>query len=89
MRHLCEIFEQFPDHSTLWRDSTLGTKKAHRKLKDLAKKCGNPMYGIDLVDGEIIRIDGNQRANEVSSASTGHFKKEPRGVAASRRTENA
>jgi len=57
MKHLYDIFEQFPDHSSLWRESALGTKKAQRRVVETAKTSANPIYAIDLVSGKVLRND--------------------------------
>lgn len=74
MRHLYEIFEQFPDDSSLWKDSVLGAKKAQRKLMEMAGKSANPIYAIDLTSGEIIRIDGGAGQNKILTVTAAEFK---------------
>lgn len=74
MRHLYEIFEQFPDDSSLWRESALGAKKAQRKLMEMTRRSINPIYAIDLTSGEIIRVDENRGENKISIATAGELK---------------
>ena len=48
MRHDYEIFEKFPDGSTLWRACVLGRYEAQRKLQELAEYSENEFYAIDV-----------------------------------------
>jgi hypothetical protein len=73
MKHLFEIFEQFPDHSSLWRESALGTKKAQRKLMEMGRRSANPIYAIDLTSGEVLRITGKTGPNEILTESPGNL----------------
>ncbi|HET6143331.1 MAG TPA: hypothetical protein VFE02_07455 [Candidatus Acidoferrales bacterium] len=75
MKHLYEIFEQFPDKSSLWRESAVGTKKAQRKLKEMVRKFSNPIYVLDLTTGEVVRMRALPDQNSDSAALIGEFKK--------------
>jgi hypothetical protein len=57
MKHLYEIFEKFPDHSSLWRDSTVGVRATHQKALEMARKSANEFYAIDLMSGKVLRFD--------------------------------
>jgi hypothetical protein len=87
MKHLYDIFEQFSDHSSLWRESALGTKKAQRKLLEMVGKSSNAIYALDLTSGEVIRIDASRDQNNISNALTGEFKKRPPAVRVHERRE--
>lgn len=64
MKDLYEIFEKFPDNTSLWKDSALGAKKARHKLMEMAEKAGNKFYAIDIASGEILKIDSKRGMNE-------------------------
>ena len=49
-----DIFEKFPDGSSLWRASILGLEGTCLQLRQLAQKSGNQFYAIDMVNGKII-----------------------------------
>ena len=76
MKHLYEIFERFPDDSSLWRESALGTGAAQRKLMDMSKKSLNKFYPIDLTSGEVIGFDGKRWRKRALAASTGELRNE-------------
>jgi hypothetical protein len=48
MRHDFDVFEKFPDGSTLWRACIAGRYEAHRKMQELAEHSENEFYAIDL-----------------------------------------
>jgi hypothetical protein len=48
MRHDYDIFEKFPDGSTLWRACTSGQFETHRKMQELAERSENEFYAIDI-----------------------------------------
>ena len=48
MRHDYDIFEKFPDGSTLWRACIAGRYEAHRKMQELAERSENEFYAIDI-----------------------------------------
>jgi len=49
-----DLFEKFPDGSSLWRASVQGLEGTHRHLRELARKSGNHFYAIDMVSGKIV-----------------------------------
>ena len=49
-----DLFEKFPDGSSLWRASVLGLEGTCLRLRQLARKSGNQFYAIDMVSGKII-----------------------------------
>jgi hypothetical protein len=48
MRHEYDIFERFPDGSTLWRASIAGRYEANRKINELAEHSDNQFFSIDI-----------------------------------------
>jgi hypothetical protein len=57
MTHLYEIFEKFPDHSSLWRDSAAGARTAQQKVAEMASKSPNEFYAIDLISGKVLSFN--------------------------------
>ena len=59
-----DIFEKFPDGSTIWRACVFGQYEARRKLQDLAERSPNEFFAIDIQAGEplpAIVFRGNSR----------------------------
>jgi hypothetical protein len=52
-----DLFEKFPDGSSLWRVSVAGLRSARIHLLELAQKSENSFYAIDLVSGKIVYSD--------------------------------
>jgi hypothetical protein len=48
MRHDFDVFEKFPDGSTLWRACIAGRYETHRKMQELAEHSENEFYAIDI-----------------------------------------
>jgi hypothetical protein len=48
MRHDYDIFEKFPDGSTIWRVCACGWYETERKLGELAEQSENEFYAIDI-----------------------------------------
>jgi hypothetical protein len=48
MRRNYDIFEKFPDGSTLWRACVSGRYEAHRKMQAFAEHSENDFYAIDI-----------------------------------------
>jgi hypothetical protein len=69
MKHLYEIFEKFPDDSSLWRDSAVGAGTAQHKLIEMAKKSAHEFYAIDLTSGEVLRFDGRSEGSKRLAAA--------------------
>jgi hypothetical protein len=46
-----DIFERFPDGSTLWRACVFGEYETRRKLQDLAEHSENEFYAVDIRSG--------------------------------------
>ena len=55
-----DLFEKFPDGSTLWRGSVLGVESTRIHLRELSQKSGNRFYAIDMATGKIIQ-SGSER----------------------------
>jgi hypothetical protein len=74
-----DLFEKFPDGSSLWRASVCGLEGTHLHLHSLAEKSGNQFYAIEMVSGKIIHANlesgvrdllANPRAGRRSKSAT-------------------
>jgi hypothetical protein len=54
MKDEYNLFEKFPDGSSLWRDSVPGFKTARLQLQELTQRSQNRFYGINLRSGEVL-----------------------------------
>jgi len=54
MRNIYEVFEKFPDGSTLWRMSVRGRFEANRKKDELAERSPNEFFIIDVQAAEVL-----------------------------------
>jgi hypothetical protein len=54
MRHNFDIFEKFPDGSTLWRACVSGSYETQRKIQDFSEHSKNQFYAIDILVSERI-----------------------------------
>ena len=48
MRREYEIFEKFPDGSTLWRTCVFGKYDAQRKMQELREHSENEFFTLDV-----------------------------------------
>lgn len=51
-----DLFEKFPDGSSLWRASVSGLGNARLHLHELTRKSQNQFYAIDIVAGKTLRV---------------------------------
>jgi hypothetical protein len=49
MRHDYDIFEKFPDGSTIWRVCVSGQYETERKMRELTEQSKNEFYAIDII----------------------------------------
>ena len=52
-----DLFEKFPDGSSLWRACVLGLEGTRIHMRELAQKSKNRFYAIDLGNGKIVDLD--------------------------------
>jgi hypothetical protein len=57
MHHKYDLFEKFPDGSSLWRACIVGLKGTRQHMYDLAKRSSNQFYAMHLVSGKIVSHD--------------------------------
>lgn len=76
MKHEYDLFERFPDGSSLWRDSALGLENTRHRLQELTQKSENHFYAIDLTNGESLAIDSKRdvRGPQAPSPTERHSK---------------
>lgn len=51
MSHEYDLFERFPDGSSLWRACVFGRENARVQLQGLAQGSPNQFYAINVVSG--------------------------------------
>ena len=63
LEHEYDLFEKFPNGSSLWRGSFPGFETTCLRLQELAQKSENQFYAISLTTGEVVALDsaGNAR----------------------------
>ena len=54
MHHKYDLFEKFPDGSSLWRASVVGLHGTRQHLLDLAQRSPNKFYAMHWVTGKIV-----------------------------------
>ena len=53
MRRNYDVFEKFPDGSTLWRECVAGRYEAQRKMHELAENSESEFFLIDIQAGHL------------------------------------
>jgi hypothetical protein len=67
MRHDYDVFEKFPDGSTLWHACVAGRYEAQRKIYELAENSETQFFLIDIQAGQSLSRK-SPRANTQSLA---------------------
>jgi hypothetical protein len=62
MNHKYDLFEKFPDGSSLWRACVIGLDGAQRHMTDLAMRSPNQFYAMHLLSGKIVYSDYHRGA---------------------------
>jgi hypothetical protein len=57
MRRPYDVFEKFPDGSTLWRACVSGRYEAQRKIHEFAEHSENEFFLIDIQAGQRLPIN--------------------------------
>jgi hypothetical protein len=52
MRREYDVFERFPDGSSIWRATVAGRYEAQQKMQELAEHSENAFFTIDIQAGE-------------------------------------
>lgn len=67
MHHAYDLFEKFPDGSSLWRACVLGQEATRHHLTELAAKSQNGFYALDVENGKILHQSLNMGGMGLSS----------------------
>jgi hypothetical protein len=62
MKHRYDLFEKFPDGSSLWRACVIGLKGARLHMSDLAQRSPNHFYALHVMSGKLVSLDLQQGA---------------------------
>jgi hypothetical protein len=62
MNHKYDLFEKFPDGSSLWRACVIGLEGTRLHMFDLARRSPNQFYAMNVVNGKIVALDLQDRA---------------------------
>ena len=65
MKHEYDLFEKFPNGSSLWRGSFPGFETTCLRLQELAQKSENQFYAISLTTGEVVAFNSEREAREL------------------------
>ena len=65
MEHEYDLFEKFPDGSSLWRGSFPEIETICLRLQELAQKSENQFYPISLTTGEVLAFNSERDAREL------------------------
>jgi hypothetical protein len=57
MRREYDIFERFPDGSSLWRATVLGRFEAQRKMQEFAEHSENMFFTTDIQTGQPLQFN--------------------------------
>ena len=57
-----DLFEKFPDGSSLWLDSVSGFETTRLRLQELARRSENQFYSINLTTGEVLAFNSERDA---------------------------
>jgi hypothetical protein len=64
MKDEYDLFEKFPDGSSLWRDSVIGFETTRLRLQELTQRSENQFYGINLTTGEVLVSVSERNAHD-------------------------
>jgi hypothetical protein len=65
IKHEYDVFEKFPNGSSIWRGSFPGFETTFLRLQELAQKSENQFYAISLTTGEVVAFDSERDAREL------------------------
>src|SRR5216683_5629158 len=57
MKHRYDLFEKFPDGSSLWRACVIGLKATRLHMSDLAQLSPNQFYAMHVQSGKLISLN--------------------------------
>jgi hypothetical protein len=62
MSYVYDLFEKFPDGSSLWRACVIGLEGARLHVSDLARRSPNQFYAMNVASGKIVPLNFSQAA---------------------------
>jgi hypothetical protein len=65
MNHQYDLFEKFPDGSSLWRACVIGLEGTRLHMFDLARRSPNQFYAMNVENGKIVALDLPEGAFQV------------------------
>ena len=65
MKNEYDLFEKFPNGSSLWRGSFPGFESTCLRLQELAQKSENEFYAISLTTGEVLALKSEGDARKL------------------------
>jgi len=57
MKHQYDLFEKFPDGSSLWRACVIGLNATLSHMSDLAKRSQNQFYAMHIKSGKLVSLN--------------------------------
>lgn len=57
MNHKYDVFEKFPDGSSLWRGCVSGLQNTRLQLQELMQQSKHQFYAIDITAGKVICLN--------------------------------
>ena len=60
MHHKYDLFEKFPDGSSLWRACVVGLQGTRLHMFDLARRSSNQFYAMHVESGKIVPLQLGQ-----------------------------
>ena len=62
MNHVYDLFEKFPDGSSLWRACVIGLESTRLHMSDLARHSSNQFYAMNVASGKVVSLKLQQGA---------------------------
>src|SRR4029077_4032853 len=69
MHRKYDLFEKFPDGSSLWRACVVGLEDTRLHMRELAQESGNNFYAIDMVSGKTFHLNSKRVGLDLLAAS--------------------
>jgi len=57
MTYVYDLFEKFPDGSSLWRACVIGLEGARLHVSDLSRRSPNTFYAMNVASGKIVPLN--------------------------------
>jgi hypothetical protein len=70
MKNEYDLFEKFPNGSSLWRGSFPGFEPTCLRLQELAQKSDNRFYATSLTTGEVVAFNSERDVRELVPLKT-------------------